>query len=170
MGYRIVHDASSFVPTGDLAVCFGGAILLVAGIALARRFRAKRRSALWLFPYWLAILGLMLTGAFGLRSASGFRSARDLGTAVTSGRARVVEGVVTGLRETGGHNSQEEFVVDGVTFRHGGNRPGAAFHRRWYEGGPVRNGLRVRVTYVVNANWQPEKNEIARLEIDDSPR
>ncbi len=167
--YRVVYDAASYVPTGDLAACGVGVVVGLGGIALARALRRHPNLLFRIVTLATGVLGALVAFGFGLRSWGGIASARDLGARVASGRTKVAEGVVQNLRETGGHGSLEEFDVGAVTFRYGGDSPNAALHLRSYEGGPIQAGRHVRISYVVSTTYAPPRTDIARVEIDDAP-
>ena len=85
---------------------------------------------------------------------------RHLVAALQNGEAQVVEGIVTDFKPIPpqGH-ADERFTVAGHTFSYSDYVTTSAFHTTRSYGGPIRAGLRVRVTYVGNS--------IVRLEIAD---
>ena len=70
----------------------------------------------------------------------------------------MIEGVVTDFQPmpSSGHG-QESFTVSGVHFTYSDFVVTSGFHRTNYRGGPVRDGLHVRIHY--------RGQDIARLEI-----
>lgn len=84
----------------------------------------------------------------------------QLATAVREGRAEVAEGIVTNFKPmpVSGH-AMESFCVSGRCFSYSDFVISAGFNNTASHGGPIREGLRVRVTFV--------GNEIAKLEVAD---
>jgi hypothetical protein len=81
--------------------------------------------------------------------------------AARRGNGRVIEGVVEDfhpLRSVWQRPWYESFVVGGVTVRYPLLSQGCGFHRTMLEGGPIREGMRVRLR-----EW---KGEILKVEID----
>ncbi len=107
-----------------------------------------------------------MTGLVGIVAALGciamlahtWREYSELRTSLQNGAFRVVEGVVSDFVPEGpqGHPI-ERFRVDDTRFQYATSDITSAFHRTAGQGGPVREGLRVRIA---DAN-----GAIARLEI-----
>ena len=83
---------------------------------------------------------------------------RSLITALERGAYQTAQGVVTDFvpMDNSGH-SYESFTVDGKTFEYSDYVVTAGFNRTQSQGGPIRDGLKVRITYVDNV--------IIRLEV-----
>jgi hypothetical protein len=72
--------------------------------------------------------------------------ARD---ALISGQASVIEGLVTDFRSmphAGGH-AEESFAVSGQRFSYSDYSPTAGFNNTRSHGGPIDNGVHVRITH-----------------------
>jgi len=78
------------------------------------------------------------------------------------GSCSVVEGYVTEFRPASrdGHGG-ESFIVSGRYFSYADYRMSAGFHQTSIRGGPIREGMRVRIHHL--------RGEIARLEISRPP-
>ncbi|WP_461535268.1 hypothetical protein [Spongorhabdus nitratireducens] len=75
------------------------------------------------------------------------------------GRFHVVEGIVEDFDPmTSRGNKNESFTVNGVMFKYSGYRITQGFNQTASEGGPVREGLPVRVSYI------DQDNTIIKLE------
>ena len=76
---------------------------------------------------------------------------RSLITALDTGAYQIAEGVVTDFvpMPHSGH-SYESFTVDGKTFKYSDYVVTAGFNNTQSHGGPIRGGLKVRITYVDN--------------------
>jgi hypothetical protein len=110
------------------------------GSIVAPAKRAEFRTALRL------ALGLATVGALavGVLTASRYAEAQYI---LRSGRAGLVEGLVQEFHPMPrtGHDS-EHFTVRGVRFQYPQN--GMGFSQTAAEGGPIREGLHVRIHYV----------------------
>jgi len=106
-------------------------------------------AAAWTF----LALGLTLTDYLSLRSA------------VRNRECKIVEGIVENFdpMPAEGHKD-ESFVVSGERFQYSDYDITAGFNRSRSHGGPIENGIRVRIYYV---KAEDSRNEIARLEIAD---
>lgn len=159
MEYRTVFD---FAESGYSAWPFAafGVILLGWGtvlIVLRRRFpgRHTHRRGIAVFAFfWIGFVVLWtllaLLGTYG-------EYAR-LRAAINEGRARVVEGVVSQFRPmpVSGH-AMERFCVADDCFEYSDFVVTNGFNNTSSHGGPIRQGLPVRVTFV--------RGTIVKLEI-----
>ena len=125
---------------------------LVIGLAFGFGWHRKHQVPLWL------IAGMALTPAVvcGLALALSYLQLTHLRNALDKGRFAVVQGVVTSLQPGDGHRS-ETFEVGGHRYEYSSSSRSVGFNRDAAVGGPIRNGLPVRITDV--------GGEIARLEI-----
>ncbi|MGI8546544.1 MAG: hypothetical protein ACR2M1_04300 [Gemmatimonadaceae bacterium] len=108
----------------------------------------------------------LLTGLVGILAALGciallaytWREYNELRTSLRNGAFRTVEGVVSDFVPEGpdGHPI-ERFRVGSTRFEYAASDITSAFHRTAGQGGPVREGLRVRIADVNGA--------IARFEV-----
>jgi hypothetical protein len=110
------------------------------------------RAAYWLFPallVFLAIIPMHLDHYF-------------LKQALLEGRCEMEEGPVTGfVPQTANLGSKsEKFEVNGTRFRYSYNEFTSGFNQTWVFGGPIRDGLKVRIFYLPN-----NQNKIAKLEV-----
>jgi hypothetical protein len=87
-----------------------------------------------------------------------YRDYSRLAEAVRDGRAEVVEGIVTNFKPmpSSGH-AMERFCVGARCFEYSDFVISAGFNNTTSHGGPIREGLKVRVTFV--------NNDIAKLEV-----
>jgi|SRR6266404_1212288 len=133
-----------------------GLIFLAIGL-LMYRFRDENRSSfgselLIVFAaFWtLLAFGIVATDSFGLVS--------DL----RNGRCEIVEGVVTEFVPwSDAVKKDETFVVSGHRFHYSDFTITPGFNNTQVHGGPIHDGLRVRI--------HCSGNDIAKLEIARSP-
>lgn len=162
MNYVVVFDAAArgystwpFAAAG-LPFVVIGIVLVKYRDALARRLtgRAPPKIAA-VFAYFF--LGFSLFWTLVVFTVTGRESAR-VRDALRHGRAEIVEGRVQGFKPMpyAGH-ADEHFTVCGVPFSYSDYVVTEGFNRSSSHGGPVREGLWVRITYVGDL--------IARLEI-----
>lgn len=145
MPYRTIFDAqlqrldwSGVIDFGVFAACYF--ILLL----WAKRMVKLRRWA------WMALRGGFVAAAvvlavMGIESYQEFLICRR---ASTGEGVKVVEGRVGAFipMPLEGH-AEESFVVDGTKFSYSGYEGGCWFHHAAANGGPIREGLQVRVHY-----------------------
>jgi hypothetical protein len=106
-------------------------------------------------------LGFALTGVLliGLGFWAGYKEDMRLLEARASGDFKVVEGRVEKFDERLDEDNEEEsFSVAGVQFSYDARQITAAFHHTARDGGPIRPGANVRISYV--------GRRIIKLEID----
>lgn len=111
--------------------------------------------------FYRTLAGMAAVALFGISVSSVAETWTDykrLVDALRNGRFRVVEGPVTNFIPggPGGHGS-ESFRVDSASFAYDAATTTSAFHRTRPYGGPVRDGLRVRI-------WEVD-GAIVRLEV-----
>ncbi len=124
-----------------------------ASVALQRR-RVRGGTAVLALAAGVAVF-------FAVRTLDHRREHAACLEAVRDGSARVLEGVVTDfhpLTSVWQRPALESFSVDGVTFRYPLLAQGCGFHRTEIEGGPIRDGMKVRLL-----EWH---GQILRLEVD----
>jgi hypothetical protein len=136
-----------FAAAGLLFVAIGIALVINRKRPSARTSRAAPFVFLGFATVWTAI-ALIVTIGDHARLASALRE----------GRCEVVEGVVTQFHPMpyGGHDT-ERFVVAGQSFHYSDYVVTAGFNNTSSHGGPIREGLHVRIHHLYG--------EIARLEI-----
>jgi hypothetical protein len=76
-------------------------------------------------------------------------AARQLDADLRAGKAQTIEGAVTFFKPMppGGHGT-ERFCLEETCFEYPGVGSSRGFHQTATEGGPVREGLPIRVTYI----------------------
>lgn len=99
------------------------------------------------------VLGALFLGVGLLAAVMGFADTygdyRSLRRALDSGQYRTVEGAVRNFRPMPAAGwGWETFEVEGVTFRLTTSALNPAFNRTRAEGGPVAEGVHVRIAYV----------------------
>lgn len=162
MSYRVVFDAAErgysswpFAAAG-LPFVVIGIVLVKYRDALSRRLTGRPAPKIGVvFAYFF--LGFSLLWTTIVFTATG-RESRAVQKALREGSAKVVEGRVEGFipMPYGGHAS-ERFTVCGVPFSYSDYVVTEGFNRTSSHGGPLREGLWVRITYVGEI--------IARLEL-----
>jgi hypothetical protein len=157
VNYVTVYDlAEAGYPEWYVPV-FGLVFLLLAGVLIRYRglFPASGPNAFRrVFPWAGLSLAVLWTGAYTAVTLARYRSLR---AALHSGAAQMVEGPVVDFVPTYVGHGLEHFTVNGQPFAYSDfiERPG--FHTTSSNGGPIRGGLQVRITYFDGA--------ILRLEI-----
>jgi hypothetical protein len=169
--YRLLFDATQ--KHGDrtaLAIGFGLAVLaacVVGGMLVMHSVRRGHHRRLASALAVGSILLLLLAVVGGSLAIVGTVASTAV-TAVEMERAidasPVVEGVVVNFHPmpAGGHDT-ERFDVAGVHFEYGHWSTTQGFNQDVTVGGPVRNGLYVRIHYVRFGT--PPDNVIVRLEL-----
>jgi hypothetical protein len=148
-GYRNWRfPAYGLIPVGI------GIWMLVRDRRLARQQPGVARARPWR-AYYITVFGsLWVTIAF----IGTFRDYWLLSAALRSGNYEVVEGTVTRFTPmTKGGPAKESFFVNGHYYEYSDWGVSAGFNNMEARGGPIRQGLRVRIADV--------GGEIARLEI-----
>lgn len=141
-----------------------GLIFIVVGLAAPTLIRhgVIRKPSPWMekwFPRLFLGFALFWTLTSFISTYSDYRGAID---AMHTNRAKVVEGIVTKFKPMAytGHG-MESFVVHGVRFQYSDYVITAGFNNTSSHGGPVREGLPVRIWYL--------DGEILRLDIAKRP-
>jgi hypothetical protein len=162
MTFKTVFDAGQqgyatgwFPAFGLIFVAVGA--LLVFRPALMQRLAPSglQGTARKIFSWFFFVFALLWTAGTFLGTFLQYRAViSDLGT----GRYSVVEGPVTNfvpMPHTG--HSEESFMVKGHRFSYSDYVVTPGFHNTASHGGPIREGLYVRITY--------SGNQILRLEV-----
>ena len=89
---------------------------------------------------------------------------RDGPEALRAGRAAVVEGVVGNFRPMRTGYDTERFTVHGVRFSYSHDIHGLFFNQTTWVGGPIREGLRVRIHYALRT-CSSECADILKLDV-----
>lgn len=116
----------------------------------------------WFGALWLGFTGLITF--FAARSTGNAR--RALLASFTNGTGQVAEGRVTDFvhqeREATNQYAFESFKVQDVAFAYSHNIVTGGFNRPALRGGPIREGLKVRIHFLPMA---PSGNVITRIEV-----
>jgi len=138
--YRTVFDVSD----PSIASWIVGAITLFLGVAAVVRVLMQKTRGVLILGFVLVWSVFVFTGMF--------RQRNGLEAAEKAHRFEVVEGVVTRFRPApySGHED-ESFCVESKCFSYSDYVVTQAFNKTSSHGGPIRDGLRVRISYVGNA-------------------
>lgn len=157
--YELIFDAGSSYTTWRGAVIPGLISLTSAFLAFvswkwSRVGNPKHRNYTIMASIVSILAAALTVGILGY-THNRFTVIRD---ALSSGRFKSIEGTVSGLvaERRDGH-PRERFTVGGVTFVYSSSDISSGFHWTVGKGGPIREGLRVRISDVDGI--------IARLEI-----
>ncbi len=132
-----------------------GALFVLVGVIFFVFRRYLRPRFLRFIPIVLSGFGLLLTlASIPLTLLPHIR----LVSALSTGRCSVTEGKVQNFQPMppSGHG-EERFTVNGKTFAYSDFIVSPGFHKTQFCGGPMREGLQVRIQYL--------GGDIARLEI-----
>jgi LPXTG-motif cell wall-anchored protein len=153
MAYATVFDTAStgykplwFVLVG--AVFIGLSVLLIRFRRASPKWRERSTVARVIYPYGLLFFSVIWTiGAF-------IRGYQEIGTALeaaNTGTAQIVEGPVTNFvpAPATGH-ANESFCVSNACFSYSDYVVTPGFNQTSSHGGPIHEGLNVRITYVGN--------------------
>jgi hypothetical protein len=155
--YNVVFDVTQ---SGPRYLWFPaiGLIMVVVGIPLFRQRKTVTGSTRIIAHVMLPFALFWTAGTF-IAVVAQYLS---LASALRTGRCEVVEGVVTAFHPmpAAGHEN-EWFVVGGCRFDYSDYRLTAGFNNTSSHGGPLRQGLRVRIHH--------RNGAIARLEIAKGP-
>jgi len=161
--FRTVFDASTtgwrywwFPAIGLAFVAFGLALPTLIRTGVFRRPHPLMEK--W-FPRVFVGFAIFWTSASFLATFVDYRSSVN---ALKEKRAEMVEGVVTNFHPMpySGH-ANESFMVNGVQFEYSDYDVTAGFNNTASHGGPIREGLVVRI-------WH-SKGRILRLDIKEEP-
>jgi hypothetical protein len=145
MDYRTVFDVTeagfkswSFPASGLIFVAIGTVL-----VAIRSRLNKQKWS-----PFLFLGFAVAWTTATGFSTYSDYRNVREV---TDGGKASVVEGPVSTFvpMPKSGH-SMERFCVSEVCFAYSDFVISSGFNNTSSHGGPIREGLPVRVTYVGN--------------------
>jgi hypothetical protein len=156
MTFKTVFDVGSegystwwFAAPGVLLVCIGVASvfkpMLMSMVSPADSVWGRPRT---IFSWFFLTFALVWTlGSF----AATYRDYQAALSALSNRKYRVVEGSVADFvpMPVAGR-AKERFVVRGVRFSYSDSIVTPGFHRTASHGGPIRQGLHVRVTYFGN--------------------
>ena len=157
--YRVVFDITNDARPDDVAKGWlVVALILVAGIflLLIRGFLPSLVRVV--FPVLFIAFGCFGVVALIFRNVP---QPSELAAAYRAGKCQVVEGAVTDFHPMPftGHQL-ESFVVAGKRFRYSDFVMRAGFNQTSSHGGPIHEGLHVRIHYL--------GDDIAKLEVEDT--
>jgi hypothetical protein len=160
MAYQTVFDVTSAgykswtFPAFGLIFVAAGIFLFLNRKALPGWWRTRPRASAAFASFFLGFAVLWTLISF----FSTYINYRHITSAVQEGSAKLVEGPVTNFNPmpVTGH-AMERFCVQQACFEYSDYVITAGFNNTSSHGGPIREGLHVRVTYV--------GNEIAKLEV-----
>ncbi len=158
MKYKVVFDVVQ-VGFKDWSFSAFGLIFIVIGVGMLiyRWKNPAKDSTFWtrISPYAFTAFAFFWTATSFWATYSGYRHLRD---ALLNGKYTVVEGTVTDfvpMPYTG--HAMEKFNVNGYHYEYSDFVVVAGFNNTQSHGGPIRQGLKVRIADV--------GGKIARLEI-----
>jgi hypothetical protein len=138
----------------------GLAAFAVVALGAAASFALRRRGSRWGTAVLAVASGVAVY--FAIKTVEHRREHAACIDAARRGEGRVVEGVVKEFRPVRSlwqRPSSESFVLDGTTIQYPLLSAGCGFHQTVAEGGPIREGMRVRLL-----EW---KGKILRLEVEE---
>jgi hypothetical protein len=140
------YKSAGFPAFGLIFVVLG--ILLVVFRRHIPRWNTRSRAARIIFPYGFLCFAVLWTVVTFVATYSEYRQASQVRAA---NGAPVVEGLVTNFvpMPVTGH-AMESFCVSTVCFKYSDYAVTAGFNRTSSHGGPIREGLPVRITYFGN--------------------
>jgi len=160
MDYVTVFDASAFLLKGIVFVVPGLVLSLVGAVLVFRPAALEavgfRRPMKWPIFNWLFfLLAVAWTAIAGTTIIS---RSLDASEALHGGKCEVVEGRVENFHPmpSGGHDT-ERFEVNGTHFSYSDFMVTAGFNNAASHGGPIREGLQVRICH--------QSGVILRLEV-----
>jgi hypothetical protein len=157
VNYVTIYDASHQAPPWlGLAT---GLLLLVIGVAVWRS--RKKEDVVGKLISGIVITGSSCTAIFLL--ASTYSTYSEVQRIFNEGKASVVEGTVENLKLTAAGKA-ESFTVAGTQFEYSEYSDSFGFHHTSAFGGPIRDGLAVRISYAPIVG-DPSDPVILKLEV-----
>lgn len=159
MAYVTVFDASTFPPSGVGLVAIGLMISLVGAVMVFRpaalELIGDRGQTKWPNGSLFFLFGVVWTAIAGFTIIP---RSLDASEALRSGGCQVVEGRVENFHpmQREGHDT-EQFQVNGTPFSYSDYQLTAGFNNTASHGGPIREGLQVRICH--------QSGVILRLEV-----
>ncbi len=158
--YRVAFDITRDARPDDVAQGRLVVLLILVTGVLLFIFRRQLPPVLRVvFPALFITFGCLRVVALIFRNVP---QPSELAAAYRAGKCEVVEGVVTQFHPMPAReHDSESFVVARKRFHYSDYSMTAGFHQSVQHGGPIHEGLQVRIHYL--------GNDIAKLEIDDTP-
>jgi hypothetical protein len=146
MNYRVVFDIADAGYKSWTAPAFGLIFVVVGAFLVANRKHLRAGSGFAFFFLSFAVLWTLVIFIATYHDYTSMASARK------GGRARIVEGRITEFRPMPftGH-AMERFCVGSDCFEYSDYVVTAGFNNTSSHGGPIKDDLPVRVTFVGNA-------------------
>ena len=155
MNFKTVFDVAHqgyttwwFPAFGLLFLCFGAVAVFKPALIHKIMPYGVQGVARTVLSWFMLIFALLWTLVTFVATFGEYRYAVN---ALNYGRYQIIEGPVTDFfpMPYEGH-SQESFMVGGHHFSYSNYKITAGFHNAASHGGPIREGLHVRVSYVGN--------------------
>ncbi|GAB3456801.1 hypothetical protein GCM10027321_10710 [Massilia terrae] len=160
MEYRTVFDVAEAGYKTWTAPAFGLIFVVAGGVLVARRknlggWWSKHPRVSAAFAYYMFGFAVLWTVGVFISTYSEYLS---LSKALSTNNVRVVEGVVSNFKPMpkSGH-AMERFCVSGTCFEYSDYMVTGAFNNTSSHGGPIHEGMLVRVSFV--------RNSIVKLEV-----
>ena len=140
----------------------------VVFLAVARSKNVRNRINTKVWAYSMAGIGFLFALIIFMLM---YKSYQTILTAYRSGNFEVVEGTTKDFhpKEAFG-GGYESFKVKDVPFFYSDYELSPGFNRTTRNGGPMKDGLPVRITYVYDNESSPARNVIVRLEVGAESR
>ena len=159
MDYQVAYDIQEVIypgwwifAAGALLFCVGLVIVLFGDRKLLNSIIDPSTKQRVVMPVFSCIFGSIFIGA-GIINYSNFSNLR---ADARNGSTEIVEGKVEQFVPKAGRE-QETFIVNGRYFAYSGYEMNKGFNRTQSDGGPMKEGLQVRITHV--------DGDIVKLEI-----
>ena len=151
MNYRVVYDIQEVMypgwwifVAGILFISVGLGIIFFSDSKLVNSLIEPSAKQRMVMPIVSCIFGSLWIG-FGIIHYSGFARLR---TAARDGYAQIVEGKVEQFVSAPRGREQETFIVNGQYFAYSYYDLTKGFNKTQSHGGPMREGLQVRITHL----------------------
>ena len=152
--YTVVFDITQHTGRDLWFVGFGVLFMVIGAVAIVRT-RGRPERSVRVASFGIFGFATLWTIGAGVGVLGG---ARRLAADLQAGRCSVVEGTVANFTPMPANGKgRESFDVNGVPFYYSEYEITPGFRQTAHEGGPIHDGLRVRIHY--------EGNDIALLEV-----
>ena len=152
MEYQIIFEISK-ISMGLLGFILIGTIFIIIGISI---IKFQQKNIHKFFGYLFLTFSLLFTI---LSASSIYTNHSFLRESYITKNYKTIEGIVENFAHT--HNGKvESFSVKGINFKYSNGTITSGFNHTNSFGGPIRKGLKVRISYI--------NNIIIKLEIQKS--
>ena len=142
--YATVYQITQLVPDWPFA-CVGLLPLFAGGVIIWGKRRLKWTKPHWLFAIFCCVFGVLWVGGVG---SSVLAADWQALTAYQKGDYQTVEGIVSDFHPMPYEGHQDEcFSVQNHRFCYSDYEIAPGFHNAASHGGPIRNGLQVRLAF-----------------------